>query len=237
MRTPTARSSSRATGTFLLHRDPTSHLPRLTLPGTAARPGVCRVCCGPALAGRAMCFACAGSAAASAAPWLPSFRCDCARCPDPLYTVLLGYKEAPVSETRAALRADGAAGRGFVGGHAACLASAVGGAFDLVSPCRRRPAIGRDPRGRWTDWARGGVPTDAAGARTSCDGPAPVGHMRTAPRRLRDAVCRHRCCAGRGWCCSTTPTSAVPGRRAGPPRCVRRRGGGADRGARPRPAS
>ena len=38
--------------------------------------------------------------AASACRWPPSSPCDCARCPSPLYTVLLGYKESSVAEAR-----------------------------------------------------------------------------------------------------------------------------------------
>ena len=93
---------SRATGTFLLHRpDPAPARPppdpfRVPDPG----PGVCRICRGPAAAGRRVCFACRVVARRLGLPLAPVVPARLCPLPSPLYTVLLGYKESPVAEAR-----------------------------------------------------------------------------------------------------------------------------------------
>jgi hypothetical protein len=105
--------------------------------------------------------------------------------PGPLYTVLMGYKEAPVDEARArfgpmvrALAAD------FLTAHADCLAALAGGPPEFVlpvpstkrpggAPIARVPGLAADvesalPGARWTGLL----------ARSS----EPVGHMRPSPR-------------------------------------------------------
>jgi hypothetical protein len=110
--------------------------------------------------------------------------------PSPLYTVLLGYKESPVSEARLRF---GTMVRVLVGsfllGQSGRLETAIGGRFDLVVlvPSTRRPGtaplglvdgLGHDvaaalPATRW-------VP-DLLQRADAPGGPPPVGHMRPDP--------------------------------------------------------
>ncbi|HEY6472041.1 MAG TPA: hypothetical protein VIY26_04050 [Acidimicrobiales bacterium] len=116
------------------------------------------------------------------APVLPVRICP---LPGPLYTVLMGYKEAPVDEARARF---GPIVRelcaGFLRAHAACVTALAGGRPDFVlpvpsthrpggSPIARLPGLAADveaalPGVRWTGLL----------VRT-CE---PVGHMRPSPR-------------------------------------------------------
>jgi hypothetical protein len=146
---------------------------------------MCRVCCGPAPRSDRVCFACrliARRLGTVLSPVLPVRLCP---LPGPLYTVLMGYKEAPVDEARARfgpiVRALAA---GFLGAHAGCLTALTGGAPDFVlpvpstkrpggSPIARVPGLAADvesalPGARWTGLL----------ARSS----EPVGHMRPSPR-------------------------------------------------------
>ena len=111
------------------------------------------------------------------APVLPMQMCP---LPGPLYTVLMGYKEAPVAEARARfgpiVRSLAA---GFLGAHADCVAALAGGPPHFVlpvpstarpggSPIARVPGLAADvesalPGGRWTGLL--------------CRTREPVGHM------------------------------------------------------------
>ena len=114
-----------------------------------------------------MCFACrlvARRLGAVLAPVLPMRMCP---LPGPLYTVLMGYKEAPVAEARARfgplVRSMSAA---FLRAHADCVAALAGGRPDFVlpvpstarpsgSPIARVPGLAADvesalPGVRWT---------------------------------------------------------------------------------------
>jgi hypothetical protein len=125
--------------------------------------------------------------------------------PGPLYTVLLGYKEAPVAEAR--LRFAGivrALVHGFVLGQAGRLESLLGGPIDLVTvvPSTRRP--GAAPLGRVA--GLGALVASALpAARWAPDllcraalrgGPPPVAHMRPDPAAF--IVAPAECAALRG---------------------------------------
>jgi hypothetical protein len=75
-------------------------------------------------------------------PLVPALPVRLCPLPGPLYSVLLGYKESPVSEVR---RRCGAIVSGllagFLGAHAPCVAAAAGGTVDhvLASPSSARP--------------------------------------------------------------------------------------------------
>ena len=131
-----------------------------------------------------MCFACGWVGRRLGRALAPVFPVRLCPLPSPLYSVLLGYKEAPVSEARARfvpmVRQIAVC---FVGGHAACLASAAGGAFDLVCavPSSARPsgspleavdglglAVGSLTDARWLPGLLG-------------RGRSPVGHMHPHP--------------------------------------------------------
>ena len=131
-----------------------------------------------------MCFACGWVGRRLGRPLAPVFPVRLCPLPSPLYTVLLGYKESPVSEARGRfapmVRQIAAC---FVGGHAACLASAARGPFDLVCavPSSARPsgspleavdglglAVGSLTDARWVPGLLG-------------RGRFPVGHMRPHP--------------------------------------------------------
>ena len=61
---------------------------------------MCHVCCGPAAAPYALCFACRVVAARLGLPLAPVLPARLCPLPGPLYTVLLGYKESAVDEAR-----------------------------------------------------------------------------------------------------------------------------------------
>ncbi len=96
---------------------------------------MCRLCCGPAPGTDRACFACrliARRLGVALAPVFPVWLCP---LPGPLYTVLLGYKEAPLEEARIrfssivrSLFAD------FLHAHAACVGAAAGGGPQIVLP-------------------------------------------------------------------------------------------------------
>ncbi len=145
-----------------------------------------------------MCFACGWVGRRLGRALAPVFPVRLCPLPSPLYSVLLGYKEAPVSEARARfvpmVRQIAVC---FVGGHAACLASAARGAFDLVCavPSSARPSGSPleavDGLGR-----RGGVPDRRAlAARTSRTGSLPGGsHAARTPTPTRCRRTPHRSC-------------------------------------------
>lgn len=143
------------------------------------------MCCGPAPGAERVCFACrfvARRLGVVLAPALPMQMCP---LPGPLYTVLMGYKEAPVAEARARfgpiVRSLTA---GFLRAHADCIAGLAGGRPHFVlpvpstvrpggSPIARVPGLAADvesalPGVRWTGLL----------FRTS----EPIGHMRPSAR-------------------------------------------------------
>ena len=131
-----------------------------------------------------MCFACRWVGRRLGRPLAPVFPVRLCPLPGPLYTVLLGYKESPVSEARARftpmVRQIAA---GFVGEHASCLASGARGPLDVVCavPSSARPSGSPleavDGLGRAV-----GSLTDACWLPGLLErGPSPVGHMRPHP--------------------------------------------------------
>ena len=121
------------------------------------------------------------------APVLPVRLCP---LPSPLYTVLLGYKESPVTEARVRFAPMvRALVRAFLLEHGAQLEALLGGGIDLVTvvPSSRRPGFG--PLGLVE-----GLASEVAGAlpaarwapgllrRTAAaDGSPPVAHMQPHP--------------------------------------------------------
>ena len=71
-------------------------------PGATGTPGVtaCVVCCGPTTRRFALCFACRTVAFRLGVPLAPVMPAHLCPVPGALYTVLMGYKEAPVHEAR-----------------------------------------------------------------------------------------------------------------------------------------
>ena len=127
------------------------------------------------------CFACRCVGRRLGLALAPVFPVRLCPLPSPLYTVLLGYKESPVSEARRrftpmvrALAAD------FVGAHSACLASAARGRFDLV--CTVPSSLRRSGSPLEAVDGLGCAVESLSGARWAPGvlgrGPAPVGHMR-----------------------------------------------------------
>ena len=153
-------------------------------------PGVCRVCRGPAGSDRRVCFACRVVARRLGVPLAPVAPARLCPLPSPLYTVLLGYKEAPVAEARLRFGAlVRALLRTFLLGHGGRLEAMVGGPFDLVLlvPSTHRPGLaplglvdglGGDvaaalPTARWEPALLRRAETPA--------GPPPLAHMRPDP--------------------------------------------------------
>lgn len=148
-------------------------------------PGACHVCCGPASGPDRICFACrlvARRLGAVLSPVLPMQLCP---LPGPLYTVLKGYKEAPVAEARdrfgPIVRSLTVA---FLHGHAGCIDALAGGRPHFVlpvpstlrpggSPIARVPGLAAD-----TESALPGVRWTGLLCRTS----EPVGHMQPSAR-------------------------------------------------------
>jgi hypothetical protein len=144
---------------------------------------VCAVCCGPAPAPHALCFACRAVAARLGLPLAPVLPVRLCPLPGPLYRVLMGYKESPVDEARrrfAPVVADLLVS--FLAGHGSCAAAAAGGPIDhvLVVPSTARPD---GPPLAGLTGLEDGVRAWGAGARWSprllqrVPG-VPVGHMR-----------------------------------------------------------
>ena len=129
-----------------------------------------------------MCFACRSVAQRLGAALAPVFPVRLCPLPSPLYTVLVGYKEAPVDEARERyapmvrkLLAH------FAAEHAPCLAAAAGGTLHAVLPVPSTARPGGAPLAR--------VPGLAAAVcaqlgavdwlpRALVRAEAPVGHMR-----------------------------------------------------------
>lgn len=133
------------------------------------------------------------------APVLPVWLCP---LPGPLYTVLLGYKEAPLDEARArfsaivrSLFAD------FLNAHAACIAATAGGAPQIVLPVPSSLRPGGSPLVR-VDGLASRVEVALPEARWSPQlvvrTGEPVGHMHPSIRafavapRLRSVVAGRR---------------------------------------------
>ena len=143
------------------------------------------MCCGPAPGPDLVCFACrwiARRLGVVLAPVLPMQMCP---LPGPLYTVLMGYKEAPVAEARARFAPIvRSLTTGFLRSHADCVAALGGGQphFVLPVPSTKRP--GGSPIAR--------VPGLAADVEAALPGVRwtgllyrtrePVGHMRPCAR-------------------------------------------------------
>jgi hypothetical protein len=113
---------------------------------------------------------------------VPVFPVRLCPLPSPLYAVLLGYKEAPVSEARQRFAPMAAALVGsFLEAHARCLDAAAGGALDLALPVPSTARPGGAPLEGVEGLARI-VCTGLPGARWSPEAltrsRAPVGHMR-----------------------------------------------------------
>ncbi len=106
--------------------------------------------------------------------------------PGPLYAVLMGYKESPVSEAR---RRFGpmvcALFDGFLAAHAGCLAATAGGPLELVLPVPSSSRPGGSPLNR-VDGLAAAVCARADGAGWSphvlARSGVPVGHMRPDAR-------------------------------------------------------
>lgn len=143
------------------------------------------MCCGPAGRADQVCFACrlvARRLGAVLSPVLPMQLCP---LPGPLYTVLMGYKEAPVAEARARF---GPMVRslttGFLGAHADCVAALAGGRPDFVLPVPSTRRPGGSPiacvpgLAAAAESALGGVRWTGLLCRTS----EPVGHMHPSAR-------------------------------------------------------
>jgi hypothetical protein len=129
-----------------------------------------------------VCFACRCVGRRLGAPLVPVFPVRLCPLPSPLYSVLLGYKEAPVGEARRRFAPMiGALLGSFLGTHARCLAAAAGGALELALPV---PSTAR-PGGAPLDGVEGLariVRASFPGVRWSPEvlarSRAPVGHMR-----------------------------------------------------------
>lgn len=132
-----------------------------------------------------MCFACrlvARRLGAVLAPVLPMRMCP---LPGPLYTVLMGYKEAPVAEARARfgplVRSLTA---GFLRAHVDCIAALAGGRPHFVLPVPSTLRPGGSPIARVPGLAAD-VESALPGVRWTgllCRTSEPVGHMRPSAR-------------------------------------------------------
>jgi hypothetical protein len=148
-----------------------------------------------------VCFACrlvARRLGVVLAPVLPVQMCP---LPGRLYTVLLGYKEAPVAEARAhfgpIVRSLAA---GFLGAHAGCIAAVAGGPPHFVLPVPSTARPGGSPIARVPGLAAD-VEAALPGVRWTgllCRTREPVGHMHpsarafTVPPTLRCRVADRR---------------------------------------------
>jgi len=163
---------------------------------------VCRICCGPTGgAAAAVCFACRSVGRRLGLPLAPVFPVRLCPLPGPLYTVLMGYKESPVSEAR---RRFGPMVRalldGFLGAHAPCVAAAAGGRPTLVLPVPSSSRPGGSPLNRVEglapaarDRLGGAAWSPHLLARTG----APVGHMRPDARAFAVPASSRPALAGR----------------------------------------
>lgn len=132
------------------------------------------------------------------APVFPVWLCP---LPGPLYTVLMGYKEAPVDEARArfapivrSLCAD------FLHAHAACIAAAAGGAPQIVLPVPSSLRPGGSPLVQ-VDGLASRVESALPGARWLPElvvrTGEPVGHMHPSTRAFAVPSQFHPAVAGR----------------------------------------
>jgi hypothetical protein len=143
-----------------------------------------------------VCFACRSVArrlGVVLAPVLPMQICP---LPGPLYTVLMGYKEAPVAEARARFRPIvRTLTAGFLRAHAECVAALAGGWPHFVLPVPSTVRPGGSPIAR--------VPGLAADVESALPGvrwtgllyrtDVPVGHMRPSARAFAvPPTLRHR---------------------------------------------
>ena len=129
-----------------------------------------------------MCFPCRTVGRRLGLPLAPLLPVRLCPLPGPLYTVLMGYKESPVSEARRRFGPMvGALLDGFLGAHAPCVAAAAGGPPVLVLPVPSSCRPGGSPLA--------GVEGLASSVRERLGGAAwsphllartgaPVGHMR-----------------------------------------------------------
>ena len=99
--------------------------------------------------------------------------------PGPLYTVLMGYKESPVSDAR---RRFGpmvsALFEGFLSSHTPCLAAAAGGSFEVVLPVPSSARPGGAPLTGVDGLATAGARLAHWSPHLLARARAPVGHMR-----------------------------------------------------------
>jgi hypothetical protein len=143
------------------------------------------VCCGPTPGADRVCFACrlvARRLGTVLAPVLPMQMCP---LPGPLYTVLMGYKEAPVAEARARfgplVRSLTTA---FLRAHAGCIAALAGGRPTFVLPVPSTVRPGGSPIAHVPGLATD-VESALPGVRWTgllCRTSEPVGHMRPSAR-------------------------------------------------------
>ena len=162
---------------------------------------MCNVCCGPSGDGQEVCFACRRVSGRLGLPLAPVLAVRLCPLPSPLYAVLMGYKESPVSEARGRF---GPVVRalfdGFLARHAPCVAAAAGGPLALVLavPSSSRPA------GSPLNRVEGLAPTVCARVTGAVWSPhllarsgAPVGHMRPEARAFAVPPTRRPAVAGR----------------------------------------
>jgi hypothetical protein len=151
---------------------------------------VCRVCCGPVVAPETVCFVCRWTAARLRLPLAPVVPVRLCPLPGPLYTVLLGYKEAPATEARGRF-----AGivrvltDEFLAVHARCLAAVTDGRPDMILPVPSTARPDGSPLGRvpgLADAVARRFPGATWAPEVLTRGPAPVAHMR--PDRAAFAV-------------------------------------------------
>ena len=162
---------------------------------------MCLVCCGPAVGGQGVCFACRVVGHRLGVPLVPVFPVRLCPRPSPLYAVLLGYKESPVAEARRRFAPMvGSLFAAFLGTHASCVAAAAGGALELALPV---PSTVR-PHGAPLDEVDGLariVRTALPGVRWSPDvlarSRAPVGHMRPDGRAFEVGAAARPAVSGR----------------------------------------
>ena len=157
-------------------------------------PGVtaCVICCGPTSRRFALCFACRTVASRLGVPLAPVLPAHLCPVPGALYTVLMGYKEAPVHEARRrfAARVCRLFAEFFVT-HRACLAEAIGDGIDLVLPVPSSSRPGRasleacDGLGALSVSSVGPGATWAPRVLQRAEGGIGIGHMRPDARGIR----------------------------------------------------
>ena len=159
---------------------------------------MCGFCCGPS-GPHAVCFACRRVGRRLGLALAPVFPVRLCPLPGPLYTVLMGYKEAPVREAR---RRFGPMVRAlveeYVSSHAACVAAAAGGPGDVVLPVPSSARPGGSPLCGVEGLGSACAPLGDWTPRLLARAGAPIGHMRPArgafevPAALAPAVAGRR---------------------------------------------